>query len=100
MSHELSSVPIAAVPSTLVGTGDGDTAPRHVNKPATGSDKWHVTNPTLRLHGNATCAHCGRPYTARRRWSRFCSGACRTAAFRAKQDGAATEKARNGVSVP
>jgi hypothetical protein len=33
----------------------------------------------------ATCEACGDAFIAKRPWGRFCSGACRVAAFRARQ---------------
>jgi len=37
----------------------------------------------LDVRGSIECAGCGRPFEPARRWSRYCSSACRIAAFRA-----------------
>jgi hypothetical protein len=84
--HELSNVPSAVEPYTPAGTDGDSIATSHANRPVIESDdapdKWHRPNPAvLRYHDSVTCAHCGRPFVARRRWARFCGSACRQRSF-------------------
>lgn len=97
---ERAYVPNAAERFTLVATDGGATVAPPVSRQPTDNapaadDPFHQLNPAWRYadkvtqHGRAagrvlTCEQCGRTYTARRRWSRYCSGRCRQAAHRAR----------------
>ena len=52
-------------------------------------DKWHVVNEAERVVDEGTgrktavpCATCGEPFTPKRPWGKYCSGACRVAGYR------------------
>lgn len=80
---QTSRAPIAADKSRQAGTERSDTV--------TGPARKRPTERGGELHNplsNATCQHCGRPYLARRPWSKYCSGACRIAAWRARRTAA------------
>lgn len=72
-------------------TGASGSAAWRVSRPATGHDKWHRPNvrygDMVTQHGapELACGQCGRLFTARRRWARYCGNRCRQAAFQARR---------------
>ena len=88
---ERNTVPSRVDSSPTVG--ESESVNKRQNKVVHGSiETQHPTvtphwyDPSGRLK---KCQQCGREYVAKRATSRFCSGACRTAAYRERHEGAA-----------